>query len=311
MKRITFLACLFVPIGLSQAQPFLKNGDFSQGANGMQYWTGSGNGGSSVTGQDLLANPVTEKFDTNGGGPSPAFSILPGRNRNPQPNPQTYTLQQAQVLFTPGPMEMHMDVCAICPNSNGQGPYMKIMVAGQQVVSWTDFKGYFTAGTYRRHLTFVFTPPKSGPQTLTLEFWRDQYIWVYNPPYYTPKLVIDNIYLGPAQQPVLRVQGERKLGGTLALELEGKVGNAAGILLGLRKGPGLAIPGFTYTLQLDPTILIVLLGAGSFGTTGTYTLKVPVPNDPALGGYPLPFQGLGVGAAGGNFGLAHTLPLYP
>ena len=304
---LAILVCLALLAGLAGAQ-FIQNGDFS---NGMKNWTGSGNGANPQTGQPHGTTPVTEKFDTNGGGLSPAFSILPGGNTNQNPNNPPYILSQ-QALVVNGPMEMHLDVCLTGPRGNAQGGWLKIKIAGTQVASWKEFSGSFTAGTYRRHLTFNFTPPKAGRQKLDIEIWRERYVWSWgSPTSHTPKMVIDNIFLAPAQQPLFLNKGERKLGGTLALELQGKAGSAGAVLMGLQKGPGIGLPGFSGSLQLDVTKLLVLLGTGPFDKSGSYTLNVPIPNDPAIAGYPLPFQGIEVGTAGGHISHLHELPLYP
>lgn len=308
MKHILVLSCALLLCGLAAGQVnFLQNGDFSAG---MASWVGSGNGGDPQTGLPHNTNPVTEVFDTCGAGANPAFSILPGGNTNMNPNNPPYLLTQKAIVI-PGPMELHLDVCMTGPNGNSQGGHIKVSVAGVQLAAWSEFAGAFTAGTYRRHVTFLFTPTVPGLQDVTLELWREKYIWSWSgPTSHTPKMVIDNVFLGPAQTPVLFAKGERKIGGTLGLDLQGPAGNAAVILMGGGRGPGMTFPSFGGSFMLDLGKGLFFLAAGIFDASGAFASMTPIPNNPALAGAVLVFQPLQADPVSGNFGFPHDLALY-
>lgn len=281
----------FIISSVSQAQMnFVKNGDFSQG---MKFWTGSGPGG----------NPKVENFDTTGCGANPAFAINPGGNTYNPPHPP-YILKQ-NIVIPKVKLEMTLDVCLKGPSTNAQWGIIEVKIGGTKVVSWTKYAGRNSPGTYREHLTFVFTPPKPGPQDLELLLSRPKYIWSSR----TPRMYIDNINLTIHYPPSLYVKTERKLGGLLMMDLLGSPSSAAILALSTTKGTGLSIPGFNGTFWLNPARFWII-AMGQFNSSGSFSVKFPIPNLPAITGIPLWFEGIEVGTTSGSFGLAHSLCFY-
>lgn len=288
------LLLLALLAGVSRAQfEFLSNGDFAAGLAG---WTGSGNGGS----------PGLAAFDTSGCGSSQAFGMQPG-TLTPT-NYVPYSLRQ-QILALPNlPLELHLDACLAGPAFNNQGGYLKFTIGGVVVADWPEFSGTFTAGSYRRHLVFRFTQKLSGQQDFAVQLWREKYAWSQT----TPWLYVDNIRLTTALPPLLSFPGDRRLGGTLNLALEGTPGNAGLILAAALPAPGpIPIPGFTGGLQLAP-FGFHFLAFGTIDSAGFLRAALSIPNDPALGGVPLHWQGLEVGPlATGGFSHLHRVCVHP
>lgn len=288
------LPALLLCAGLAQGQQnFLVNGDFSAG---LASWTGSGDGGS----------PGATLYDTRGTGQDPCFGLQPGGNVYAPPH-APYLLKQ-QILAMPNvPYELHLDACINGPNGNAQGPYLKFSIGGVVVADWPEFAGSFTAGTYRRHLVLRFTQALVGPQDFAVEFWREKYVWSSS----TPWLYIDNLRLTISASPLLRFPYERRLGGTLGLEVVGTAGDTGVVLVSAKEGPGIGVPNFTNSLLLHPAGLTIL-GAGTLNAQGVFPLNVRIPSDPAIAGVLLCWQGVAVSPAfTGGFSHLHKVCVYP
>ena len=153
------------------------------------------------------------------------------------------------------------------------------------------YKGIQPNETLRRQVCIRFTPPASGSKLLQIGFKRD-----WGAQALTPRSHIDNITITRLpRSPLICPRLERKIGGTLTLDLHGQPAAAYAVFVSGTTIAPLSIPGFvgTWSLGLPPQSMVILVGA--LDATGAHQQVVPLP--PVLGGLagvPLHWQGIEV-----------------
>lgn len=283
------MAALVSPL-LAQSN-VIKNGDFE---NKMTNWTAGGEGGS----------PGIVSADLKGLGTSNAFSIFPGgKVFNPPHKP--YILKQSIVIIPKVEYEFSADVMSVATGNNAQGPLVEVKIGGVSVFKWQRFVGGIKTGTYREMIAGRFSQAKAGKVDIEIEIQRPKYI--YNTR--TPRFYIDNIKLAISPRPSVFIAGDRRIGGNLALRLQGTPGAAVGVFIAPKLFPTpLSIPGFKGRFELHLSSVGFLLAQALDAKTGLASVSLPVPNDKNLLGQSLYWEGVEV-STNPSIGPAHNLNL--
>ena len=102
--------------------------------------------------------------------------------------------------------------------------------------------------------------------------------------------------------PVILTKGERKIGGTLRLDLSGTPAADVALFVSTSRLPaGFPVPGFGGLWFMGPLNLELL--RAKLDGTGVFTLQVSIPNDPTAVAFPLHWQG--AQAVGSAISLGH------
>src|SRR5690606_6750464 len=259
--QLAGFAALVCAAASLDAQNLLSNGDFE---NGLAPWTASGGG--------TLAG--IQNFNTSGTGSSMAYGVHPD-SKGP------HVIKQRILLINGVTYELSMDLAENAPNTNAQGVAFEVWMGGQKVTEWTRGAGSSIGGSlYRERLCgrITLSGVNTGQNDVEIRFVRPRFTSNSG----TPRGHADNIDLRFARDPVICTTGERKLGGSLNLELMGPARAQIGLFIALSNGPPFPIPGFSGQVELGVPMRLLL--TGPLDTSGRWKIPIPIPNDPTLDG---------------------------
>ena len=292
MLKHTTLCLALSALSLSAQGPahnLVTNGDFS---GSLTPWVMGGaysvNAGHEV-GYNVTGFNVSDSFGVNAGG---------------QVTPPPYapnTLEQ-QVTLTQGiDYEFRMDAAGYRNSAVNNADIGTIWVELEGVeIARFAFGSYTNPEVKRAQLCGRHTAIATGTTTLKIYFQRAFLAGAAN-----PRMNIDNVSLEDADGPTFCMVGNRRLGGTVDLRVQGAPNApyalflAAGELAG-----GLPIPGFGGLLFLDPASLTLLL-SGQLDANGLAATPLSIPMINGLRLAPLYYQPLTVLSPTNELGL-HT-----
>jgi hypothetical protein len=287
MRTSTLLVATLALLGTSlTSQNVIKNGDFENGTTG---WTASGGG----------QIPGVTKFNVNGLGASNCYGVHADRN-----GPHVIT-QNAQII-NKLTYEVTMDLTQTAPNTNAQGVAFEVYIGGKKVAEWTKGAGRIAGGTTDRErlcAKVLVNWVSSISVPVAIHFIRPKYTAHSG----TPRGMVDNIDIRIATEPIVCPRGERKLGGTLNLEVLAPANKKIAVFVALTNMKPVSLPGFQFgKWELMNGIPLV------FGTTdanGLWKQTYPIPNVNSYNGAFLWWQGVAALPAL-SLGPAHKWGIY-
>ena len=289
---VLLLAVLGKP-GELQAQNLVKNGDFS--ATTIAPWTSSG----------FALNPGLEKFNTSGTATSVAYANNPGGRTGPPPFPP-HILQQGKILLVPVVHELSFDLAAFIPRISFTAAVPKVEVFIDKLRIFTMTFSRIGVNPRRLRPCIRFTPTITGVKTLRFEFsWAG-----VARASFTPRVYLDNVSLRRTSNPTFCIRGERRLGTTVEFGVQGSPKAAFVIFLAAKLAARpLAIPGIAGLFRLDLSTVLPIL-SGTTDRNGAFTVRLPIPKIPGLGGKPLFWQGIEITNSAASFGLESLQGFY-
>jgi hypothetical protein len=259
------------------AQNLVVNGHFDAGnSNG---WTQNG----------YSQGAQVSSFDTTGVGASDCFNCRPGGQTTPPPYlPNSIEQDILQIQGLDYLFVADLAVARIVSVNNADAGTIEVFV-DNVLVTRHAFGSYTAPEVKRERLCARYTATATGQKTLKITFHRT-FLTNTN----TPTSHIDNISLLQVPfNPVICPRGERKLGGTLNLEVDGKPNAQFGLFVSLSQLPsGFPVPGFSGLWWMGP-LTIQVLTAG-LDAQGAFKLVQAIPNQAGLAGTPLYWQAIQV-----------------
>ncbi|MCB9883684.1 MAG: hypothetical protein H6832_17310 [Planctomycetes bacterium] len=269
---------------VASAQNIVTNGDF--GGATIAPWTVSG----------YAINPGLTRDDVDGTGVSQCYAARPGYQTAPPASP--FVLQQP-VTLVPLDYELTLDVAhvgSLLSPSLAMGR-IQVFVGNQQVASFQFTATRQPRVLQRRRLCAIFKPPTTGSSTLRVELFYTSKATTTS-----PQLLVDNVDVRLARNPMFCVTGERALGQTVSLDLVGSPSAVFVVLLSNSELPQpISIPGFKGQLGLGLQVLLPVL-SGALDTSGAFQQSLLVPNVAGIAGVPLYWQALEVTTSAKSLG---------
>lgn len=279
------------------AQNLITNGDFESG--NTAGWTFSG----------FTVKPMVMKFDVSGAGASLNFSNRPGSKPRTLPPGGSYRMDQTVLLLWGAEHLLTADIAVAntLPLTNADAGTIEFWAAGV-LLKRVKFGGIFPKQVYRRQVCIRFRPASSGRKLFRVVFSR---AWGAN--LGTPRHHIDNISLLRAPLwPLVCPRGERKIGGSLTLDIYGTARSPFVVYVAASRAKPLKIPGYlgAWSLPLPPASVPVF--SGLFDTQGSKRILLPLPSAAFgfLAGVPLFWQGIDPGATPPTLGTPAAFGLY-
>ena len=291
MHRLILCSSLLAICALP-AQNLVQNGDFE--GKSLAPWSVSGH----------AYQPQVESYDTAGRGPSASFACSPGLQSNTSPqNP--LVLSQGGIVATPLLHELSFDLAVFVKPTifSARLPQIDVFLGNSKLPAP---QVAFTRPNPKRLRACVrFTPTVAGATALRFSI---SYQGLANSN--APRVYLDNVSLRRATNPSFCMQGERKLGGSTQLQVDGSPSAAFVIFLAAGASPApIPLPGFIGALEIDPLTAQPFV-SGALDASGTWSQKLTIPNLTGLAGIPIHWQGLEVGAMGASFGVPSVMAFY-
>jgi hypothetical protein len=284
MQTRTFLLAtlsLFAPVAAqAPAHDLVTNGTFT---GTLTPW---------VMGGAFSVNPGLESgIDVTGMGVSDSFGVNAGGQVIPPPYPPN-TLSQMVTVANGVTYELRLDAIGYRNSTTNNADIGTIWVEVNGVeVARHAFGSYTSPQVKRAQLCGRYTANTSGAVSLTIFFQRAFLAGAAN-----PRMNIDNVSLIDITGPTFCMRGNRQLGSTVELRVEGEANAAYAVFIALAQLPaGVPVPGFNGLLQLDPGTLTLLISGGLDGS-GVASTQFPIPANQQLRTVPIFYQPLSIGS---------------
>ncbi len=270
MRTSTFCLTALCLLGTSlSSQNIVKNGDFE---NGTTSWNVSGGG--------QLAGVTS--FNVSGLGNSNAYAVRADKNG-------PHVLSQSVNFINGVTYEITMDLTQTSTFGNNQGVAFEVYISGKKVADWTKGSGAIAAQTTDRErlcarVLVNWLTSSSAP--FDVHFIRP----LYGANQRTPQGMVDNIDVRIATDPSVCPRGERKLGGTLLLEMVGTANAKVALFIAPTNMTPVSLPGFPIgKWELKGGIPVLF---GSLDSNGLLKQSFPIPGNTALDGAFVWWQGV-------------------
>jgi hypothetical protein len=251
----------------------VTNGDFEKG---MSEWSGGGTGGS----------PGIFTEDLTGLGKSQAFAVYPGVSVLPV-NP--YTISQNVPLIGGTYYEFTADILSHAKAKDVMGPMIEVKINSRSIYRWQRFAKGIEAGVYREKLVVRFQSYLTGNPALNIEFQRPGHVYTSS----TPRIFIDDIQVRIAELPSVSIAGDRKLGQSMTISMQGTPNAVAILFLSPRLASKvMRVPGFRGWWELEIASARPILSGTIRQNDGRWTGTLKVPKDKNLLGRSLYWQGI-------------------
>jgi Carbohydrate binding domain len=268
------------------SQNIIKNGDFE---NGTTSWTASGGG----------QLPGVTSFNVNGLGASNAYGVHADRVG-------PHVLSQNVAFINNLTYEITMDLTQTAVNGNAQGVAFEVYIGGKKVADWTKGSGAIATQTTDRErlcARVLVNWISSFATPFDVHFIRPNFAASQR----TPRGMVDNIDVRIATDPIICTRGERKLGGTLNLEMLGTANAKVALFIAPTNMAPVSLPGFPIgQWELKGEIPILF---GTLDGSGLFKQSFPIPSNPALDGAFVWWQGVAA-IPTLSLGPAHKFGIY-
>lgn len=290
------LSAAFLAFSLA-AQNLVTNGNFE--SNSTNGWSFSG----------YTVNPKVMSYNTTGTGASLSFSNRPGSKANTTPPGGSYTMAQS-VAVIQGLLHLLTADIAVANTvalTNVDAGNFEFWVDGV-LLKRVKFGSILPNQVHRRQVGIRFTPTATGSKQFKVVFSR-----AWGAQSGTPRHHIDNIVmLRTPSSPLILPRRERKIGGSLTVDIYGGAGNPFAVFLAASQALPAPIPGFVgnWHLPLPPLSVPVLFQ--NFDNAGAHQLQVALTKSSAgaVAGIPLYWQGIEAASKSLSLGTLASFGVY-
>ncbi len=244
-----------------------------------------------VMGGAYSVNPGLESgINVTGSSVSDSFGVNAGGQVTPPPYAPN-TLEQTVSLTAGVTYEFRMDAIGYRNSTTGNADIGTIWVELEAVeIARFAFGSYVSPEQKRAQLCGRHTALATGTATIKIYFQRAFLGGAAN-----PRMNIDNVSLEDTDGPTFCMVGNRRLGATVSLRVDGAPNAAYALFLAAGDIPaGLPIPGFGGLLHLDLATLTLFV-SGQLDGSGNATTPFTIPNINRLRTVPLYYQPLSIG----------------